>query len=332
MKKRADGRYVTNMMIDGKRVYFYGKSRAEVNNKIRDYQARKEQGPLFRDVAEEWWEAASPLLAHNSLKNYKPAYERAKSNFVDSFISGIVPADINQVIARFSRTAADKTTRTQLMIYNLIFKYAVNQGYIMFNPARDVSVPKNLPKRKVSMPSDEDIKRIKESTDCTFGLFAYMALYTGLRRAELLALEWKDINFEKRIITVNKALEYVGSVPNIKEPKTRSGYRTVPITDKLLPKLHKGNGLVFPNSEGSYITESQFIMLWDKYKEESGVSCTPHQLRHAFATMLYENDIEGKDAQYILGHAQLSTTMDIYTDIREQRARRIGEKARSLDI
>ena len=82
------------------------------------------------------------------------------------------------------------------MVYNLIFKYAVEMGYILMNPARDLSVPDNLRKKKVSAPPPDDIERVKSSTGCTFGLFAYWAMYTGMRRGELLALRWDDVDME----------------------------------------------------------------------------------------------------------------------------------------
>lgn len=75
-----------------------------------------------------------------------------------------------------------------------------------------------------------------------------------------------------------------------------------------------------------------FDRKWSLYRKETGIKCSPHQLRHCFATMLYEGDISPKDAQYLLGHSQLSTTMDIYTDIRLQREKEVSEKIKSIDI
>ena len=80
------------------------------------------------------------------------------------------------------------------------------------------------------------------------------------------------------------------------------------------------------------MTEMHFQLLWEKYRAESGVGCTPHQLRHAFATLLYEADVGEKDAQEILGHAQISTTRDIYTHIREQHRQKVYTNLRTMDI
>ena len=80
------------------------------------------------------------------------------------------------------------------------------------------------------------------------------------------------------------------------------------------------------------MSNMHFQSLWKKYADESGVTCTSHQLRHAYATMLEENNISEKDAQYLLGHAQISTTKDIYTHIRESKKEKINAQLLDVDI
>lgn len=335
MTKRKDGLWQETITMNGKRKFFYGKTKADVLRKISAYQEKEQAGKTFDEVADEWWEEHEKHIAFYTARSYKPAVIRAKEAFGNTPIKDILPSQISKEIKTFSKTYADKTVRTQLMMYNLIFKYAVEMGYILINPARDLSVPANLPKKKVSMPSSGDIQKVKNSIDCTFGLFAYFAMYTGMRRGELLALTWNDIDLDNRTITVNKSIEHINNVPHIKPPKTKSGNRTVPILDKLfnvLEKIESKNGYVFSNSKGELITETQWQRLWELYTKESGISATAHQFRHAFATMLFENNVSEKDAQEILGHAQLSTTMDIYTDIREERKKRVYENLLGVDI
>jgi len=332
MTRRKDGLYQERLTINGKVKYFYGKTKAEVLRKIRDYEEKLERGKSFEEVADEWWEVHEPTLAHNTTKSYKPAYKRAIRHFGTEPIKNILPSQISSNIEDFSQNKADKTVRTQLMVYNLIFRYAVQKGYVLFNPVRDLTVPKNLPKVKRCSPSQQDIKKVKESTDVPFGMFAFWALYTGLRRGELMALEWKDVDLKNRTITVNKSLYHVNNKPAIKLPKTKTSIGVVPILDALAKKIKPGKGLVFPNEKGDYITDTQFKSLWKKYCEETGITATPHQFRHAYATMLFENNIPPEEAQALLRHAQLSTTMDIYTDLREDKLKSIHQKVYSIDM
>ncbi|MBQ8624304.1 MAG: site-specific integrase [Oscillospiraceae bacterium] len=333
MNRRKDGRWQEAVTLDnGTRKYFYGKTKAEVLRKIAEFSETKERGELFGPIADKWWNAHEPTIAYNTTKGYRPALQRAIDAFGNVPIKKIVPHDIALEIARFSTDKADKTVRTQLLVYNLIFTYAVQKGYIDFNPAREVEVPKKLKKTKRTSPSSADIKRVKESYNCTFGMFAYFALYTGLRKGELLALDWKDIDMKKREISVTKSVYHVGNQAAVKKPKTATSIACVPIPDALYSKLKPGKGLVFPNYKGEYMSGTQFNKAWQRYCNETGVTATAHQFRHAYATMLFENNIPPEEAQALLRHAQVQTTMDVYTDLREEKLKKIHSKVYSIDI
>jgi site-specific recombinase XerD len=148
MTRREDGRWQQSMTVTEngttRQKYFYGRSKREVLDKIAAWQKQQTNGERFRTIAELWWEEHEPTLTVNSVKNYKPAYERAKARFGDSFIRQITPSDVNRFIRDFVKKyeAADKTARTQLMVVNQIFRYAVANGYVGMNVARDISVPK----------------------------------------------------------------------------------------------------------------------------------------------------------------------------------------------
>lgn len=339
MTRRKDGLWQQQYTVveNGKKKqkYFYGKTKKDVLDKIAAYEASAAAGRTFKEVAEDWWEEAEPQLAYNTTKGYRPALRRAIDEFGEDNIRELKPLDISRYIRRFVKSthAADKTARTQLMVINLICRYAVESGDLEYNPARDITVPKGLEKKPREIASDDDIKKVKASTDCTFGMFAYWIMYTGMRRGELLALTWDDVDIEECTISISKSVYHVDNKPYIKQPKTAKGIRTVPLLNKLGAKIQHAEGLVFPDpATGGLMTNMHFQSLWDKYASESGISCTAHQLRHAYATMLEENNVSEKDAQYLLGHAQISTTKDIYTHIREAKKEKIKSKLLDLDI
>ena len=344
MVQRKDGLYQQQMTVtvNGRQVqkYFYGKTKADVLRKISEWKTkeseRKAKGAPFKQVAEDWWEQAQDDLAPSTQRGYIPAFNRAQAHFGSQSIQSITPADVASFVRKMAKenNMADKTARTQLMVCNLIFRYAVQAGHINVNPARELEVPRNLKKTKRDIASDEDIKRVKANYDAPFGAFAYWALYTGLRRNELLALTWDDVDLPNRKIHVTKSCyrDNDGKV-KAKAPKTPSGIRDVPIPDKLAEKIVPGTGLVFPGDSG-YMTNGMWERHWKHYTEATGVTCTPHQLRHAYATMLYEagDRVSMEDAHYLLGHANLQTTADIYTHIREQKVEKIKNAMLSIDI
>lgn len=337
MVKRKDGRWQETVQLPGmdKPKYFYGATKAEIKKKILAWELQQELKTGFASVAEEWWDVHSPKLAHNTAKSYAPALKRAQEHFGDTPINTLKPVDISRFIKQFARKGyAQKTAKTQLLVVNLISSYAVERGLTDYNAARDVKVPEGLSKKKVTAPSSEDIARVKSSTACTFGMFAYWLLYTGMRRGELLALDWSDVDVKKRIIHVRRSLYHVGNAPEIKEPKTKTSIGSVPLLDALYNVIKpKTSGLVFPDPQtGTYITNKRFQTLWKKYLQESEISATPHQFRHAFATMLFEAGIPAEKAQIILRHAQVSTTMDIYRDIRAEKMAELYKDVYTVDI
>ena len=113
----------------------------------------------------------------------------------------------------------------------------------------------------------------------------------------------------------------INNRPMIKQPKTAAGCREIVLLDVLAEKLPKGkpDDLLFPNEKGELMGNMQFQRKWEKYCKETGLKITPHQLRHAYATILFDAGIDDKDAQELLGHANLSTTRDIYTHITQSR-------------
>ena len=180
------------------------------------------------------------------------------------------------------------------------------------------------------MPSDEDVQKIIDSVDSDpFGLFGYFLYFTGCRFGEALALRGEDIDHKQMKIHVTKSV-YYDNGPKIGNPKTEAGNRAIPLLECLadkLPKLKK-NQYLFSHLEdrSEPYSQKRIWTQWKKYCERLGITCTPHQLRHGYATLLFEAGLTAKDAQPLLGHASIEMTNDIYTHITQRRADLNSEK------
>lgn len=185
-----------------------------------------------------------------------------------------------------------------------------------------------------------------------FPLF-YMFIYTGLRLSEMAGLRWCDIDFNQRLITVDHALIWVKEknekeIPQIGKPKTESGYRKIPLSPKMeqVLKLEKKNqqerkircdvvvdgytDFIFLNKDGGVITQASvnralkrviFEYNKDVYTSTNGLilpHITSHSLRHTFANILCENNVNIKVIQMLMGQADIETTMNIYTQVSGQ--------------
>ena len=332
MKRRKDGRWAKTVTINKKRVFFYSTAETErqaerdIAKQLLEYAEKEEQGKTFKEVSEEWSSAHFETIEYNTQKYYRASLKQINEYFGNEMIADITPTNIKVFIDKISYEGyALKTVKSRLLVLNLIFKYAVIQRYAENNPCTYITAPKNLKKTRREAPEEEEIQVVKNSIYIEFGFFAYFILYTGLRRGEALALRYSDIDYENKLITVNKSIYHKNNVPHEKTPKTSAGIRTVVLLDNLIPLLKKRkktddkNELVFGNDSGRWLTNGQFQSLWENYVKQTQLKITPHQLRHAYATILYEAGIDEKDAQELMGHTTIQLTRDIYTHISKTR-------------
>jgi integrase len=110
----------------------------------------------------------------------------------------------------------------------------------------------------------------------------------------------------------------------VKVPKTEAGNRIVPLLlplkEELLKRMGKPDDYIISYDGGKTpLGNRRFTKLFAAYRKETGITASAHQLRHSFATIAFEADLDPKSVQEILGHKQLSTTMDIYTQFREKK-------------
>ena len=107
--------------------------------------------------------------------------------------------------------------------------------------------------------------------------------------------------------------------------KSKDSIRTIPLLTPLKNVLNaNGKGYIF-TYEGELLTLSRLNILWKNYQKAVGVSLTPHQLRHAFATICFDAGLAPKDASQILGHSKIELTLDIYTHIKQSRTQKTAQ-------
>lgn len=352
MYKRGDGRWADWAVNSaGQRKQFTGKTQKIVKQKIAEWLLEGEKGKTFAAVADAWDNWHAEQVSHNAHDVYAAPLKRAKEHFGKAYMADITPDQVQGFInAMSARDYAKSTVQKHLNMMRMIFDYAiVQQGSgITYNPCGAVRVPHGLSTNRREPPTDEQLSLVAVADD-ELGLFAYFLLYTGMRRGELLALRWEDIDRKAKTITINKSVYYVGNNPHIKTPKTEAGNRTIILLDVLADVLPEGgSGYVFGGN--APLTKSAFRKGWIRLCRKLGLvteetkttlsrdksheitttvytpTVTPHQFRHAFASMLDDAGIDEMGAKTLLGHSSIVVTKDIYTHLRQSKQQRIGEE------
>lgn len=357
--RRKDGRYQGHYTDEnGKRRFVCDRDPEKLFFRLAEKQAAVDSGavkpkvPTFKEVAGRWEKLHREEIEIRTWKNYEPHYKEMVAEHGKTPFPEIEPADIVADLARAKARGWSATVvRSRRSIWRMIFDHAVVEGVVKYNPVASIKLPKGLKQSKRTGPTTEQMHTICQRTDAPFGLFPFFLLCTGLRKSEALALQWSDIDFKAKEISITKAVDYtVGANPKYKAPKTDAGTRTVPILDILIPALREAKSkadslYVFPcppsnrgGPGGGLMTDRGYEGSWQRYCEAVGFvdqdgrpTLTAHQLRHGTATLMFELGVDELSAQKILGHSRIEITREIYTDLRsEQKAKSIGKLNRGM--
>lgn len=342
LPKRKDGLLEKKLVIDGQRVSFYGKSEKEVSQKILDYAAKRDaakvRGLQFDQVQDQWLDLHSSGLAYSTYKSYAAICRRLEEHFGQTQIAEITPLACQAFVTQLGRQGyAYKTVSNHLNVLRMVFDYAVLNGMAQFNPTTSVKLPRGLSSTPRLPVSSEICRLIDDAVDKPFGLLAYLVRYTGLRRGEALALQGKHFLFEDKLILVERSVYWQGNQPHIKLPKTKAGLRYAPLPDnvsvKIKPLRLKKEQLLFADENGFLLTESRLRDLWNQYLLSIGqaqydpaihdyrAGFQLHQLRHNYASDLYDLRIGDKEMEAFLGHSSASFTKRQYVALRNPAVR-----------
>jgi len=361
MVKRKNGLLEArfNDPITGKRISVYGHSKSEVNRKISEYKDRQQKGITVNDGLDLWLAKKEKEVEYKTLEGYQAPVKRIREQFGSEYANTITPAQvqafINGIAAKgYKRTTVQRPLDVLRMLYDFLI---VTPGTaVKENPTTSVHLPKNLKQENRDLAPREAIETIKANVSHPFGLYPFFQMYSGLRDQELLALTDKDIDTEKMTISIDKALSWQSNKPVIKDTKTDNGVRTVVLLSPLAAVLPKFKGYLFSTDGGKTpLTNTEFRSRWNGYCRDVGLAVceiethkstgknkrtyvkkiwhntiVPYQLRHEFATMCFDAELDAKDAADMMGHASEETTRKWYTHIQEQRRKQTSNKLESF--
>lgn len=343
---------------NGKRKTFYGKTKKIVQNKVKEYESGIKSSTNtnimktpIQDYMFNWLETIRVLeisdgTFFSDMATYK-AYIK-DSSLGRTQIANVGVKDIqlyiNEMAAKYSRSVIKKT----FYLYSLCYRYANRIGDIDFNPCDNVKIPaeKSIASKKEKIPflDSDDIEKLYYEADRlnengfnitgstgtrVYGINAYaipIILYTGLRSAELTALQWKHVDLKNKLLHVEQAHvkkidpETKKETRVIAEPKYGSK-RIIPLADRAIDAFNKILSLRGNVKQEDFvipIKARQISTTLNRMLARSGCSvnkCGLHALRHTFGSMLLEKGVDLKTISELLGHKDISTTSNIYLDV-----------------
>ena len=335
----------TIALPDGTRKYIYGKTKEEVEQKYIEACIQLRAGvdlknhDTFGEFTQLWY---------NSYKkgSVKPGTDRTYkvliNNHIMPMLAGYKMKDITPMMC--ARVFAEMTKNgccngTQAAARRLmasIFTCAVDNGIIAKNPmTKDVKARGRVAEKRRAL-QDSEIKRLLQTVKGTSAeAFVTIALYTGLRLGEIYGLHWTDVDMDAREVHVRHNCHWNPTPGYITDyAKTAASIRTVPFGDQVYEVFvglkREANGpLVFHSANGGVYTQYDHFKAWRivSGKMKMGHALTPHILRHTAITKWLAAGMDVKEVQYLAGHSNVGTTLDIYADyLRESRKESTREK------
>ena len=274
--------------------------------------------------------------------------------FKDMYIKDIKTmhiVDFLHNLKRIDGTNRDVGSATKVYVYRVlrsIFKTAESWRVIKDNPMVGVTKPKEVKSIELDVYDEKEVSdlfKALENERPMLRLLVGLALTTGMRRGEILGLEWKYINLEKGLIKIVQSIPtYINGVPLIKLPKTKGSIRTVSIPASMIYELehyrkvwnkHKLKNLnkwydnsefLFCNKNGMPLYPKSLTDMWREFTKRKKIKhIRLHDLRHTSATLLINQGVHAKIIANRLGHSKIATTMDVYGHVIESADKKAAE-------
>lgn len=369
ISQRKDGKFVGSIIVGmdekgkPKRKYVYGKTEKEVAKKLKAITVQVETGTYIepskltvKDWLERW------------LRDYKKGnidqntYESYEIHIKAHIIPEIGHYKLTQLrdfhlqaLYREKLESGRKdgkgglSTRTVRYIHTIIngaMKQAKKSKLIIDNPAETAEPPRAEKKDPRFLENDQVAAFLKEAQRCRYYPAFLLSLNTGMRKGELLALTWDDINMETGEITINKTLERTKEYGlRIKNHTKNKKSRTVGVAPVVIETLkfwkakvnaerlalgesYANNNLVFPNEIGEPTCPRAFARQFERALKRAGLegAASVHSLRHTFATLSLQEGADVKSIQEALGHHSSAFTLDVYASVTKKMRKEAEEK------
>ena len=263
--------------------------------------------------------------------------DKLTTRHIQKFIIDLCNSEREDGRDRNGGKLSTKTIKLYKSMISTICDYAVKMQMIQTNPCKNVTIPKVITPEKEYYSIEEaqrllDLFKQENEENYKYVLFYTLAIYTGFRLGELMGLEWKDVNFETNVITVNRTCLYSKAKGGLytETPKTSQSLRSLKVPQGVIDMLTKWKGLqnvqrkkigskwietdrIFTKWNGLTLDRSAPGYFFKQFCKRTDMRyVSNHSMRHLNASLLINAGVDVKTVQSCLGHSTPTTTLQIY--------------------
>jgi integrase len=341
---RWEGRYYVPTEDGPKRKVIYGKTRAEVSEKLTKALSDRANGIVYDNENITIGEYLDVWLKGSVYGSVRQSTYDRDTNLVNNHIKPVLGSlklkKLNSAhVQNFYRNRLDKglSASTVRKIHDILRRglaQAVDWHLTQRNVADVVKPPRPVPKEIVALSTDETRRLLDAAAEDRLEALYVLAVHTGMRQGEMLALRWQDVDIENAVLSVRRTLTRRGGKVAFGEPKTKKSRRSIRLTPQAVDALrahlerqlrdmeilgdhYQDQGLIFTTDTGAPINPSNLRQRsFTPLLKRAGLPHMRfHDLRHTCATLLLSRGVHPKFVQELLGHATIAITLDTYSHV-----------------
>ena len=357
--QRDNGTWYARLRLgDGRRVTLYGKTRGEVQAKLRAAQRAREDGlnlsakrQTVATYLDDWLEhTAKPTLRPSTYASYSSLVRiHLKPGIGRHQLSALTPQHVQALMNSRRAAGLSPATITRMRaVLRRALGQALKWGLVTRNVAALTDPPRVVTTPVQPLTLEQARHLMDAARDDMHGPLLTVAIATGLRQGELFGLRWTDVDLERGVLRVSHAMQRVGKVPTFIEPKTARSRRTINLpafaVDALRVQRERQNerrlfhgpawqdwGLVFSSSIGTPLNPSNVIHRFHAILELAGLPRQRfHDLRHCAASLLLSAGEHPRVVMDVLGHSQIALTMNTYSHVMPAALEQAAERMDAL--
>ena len=333
----ATGRYLKDYLTVKGTKKDAEKKLVEVLNQIDNGIYIRPSTTTLAEFLEMWLkDYVSPNLSPTTASGYEHIIYRYIIPFLGNMTLTVLKPEhlIKYYAEKTEKGLSAQTVRHHHTILHKALHDAVEWGLLSRNPADAVSPPRVQRPELQTWNEDEIFRFLQEAKSTPYYALFYTALFTGMRRSEILALRWCDVNLILAQISVNRSLHVLkGGKVVFRQPKTSKSRRTIALSPSAVITLKehrdkqelehlmlgiplKEEDLVFAHYDGTPLLPNTVTHAWIKLVRRSGLkSIRLHDARHSHASILLKIDVHPKIVQERMGHSSIQVTLDTYSHV-----------------